>query len=203
MFVNLSSGLVYGNFEKRDQKIKESESLILKSNSPYASAKVYSESMTQSYRQQYRLPALILRPFTVTGPFQSLTSPWALNNFIQDALSGSAIKVLGTGETTRSFLYGSDAAYWILKIMLTAESGDIYNLGSSESIDLKTAANHVNQAFTHDKNIVFCVGNSSHQKINYMVPDTTLIESRFNLKPTYTAAQAIARSVEWYRIDNN
>ncbi len=203
MFVNLSSGLVYGDFESRSTPVKESDSLVLKTNSPYVCAKAYSESMTQSYRQQYRLPVIILRPFTVTGPFQSLTSPWALNNFIQDALSGSSIKVLGTGETTRSFLYGTDVGYWILKMMIHGQSGDVFNLGSSEAVALKSAAQIVRRMFPQTQDVVYCVGNASHQKVNYMVPDNSLIESRFGLKPTCTVEQAIQRSVEWYRLETH
>jgi nucleoside-diphosphate-sugar epimerase len=202
MFVNLSSGLVYGDFESRTVPLKESDKLSVKSNASYVSAKIFSEALTQSFRQQHRLPAMILRPFTFTGPFQSLTSPWALNNFIQDALSGSSIKVLGTGQTTRSFLYGTDVGYWILRMMIDGQSGDIFNLGSSEALELKQAANFVRQMFTGSKEIIYCAGNASHQKMNMMVPDNTIVESKFDLKPTYSAEKAIQRSVEWYQLES-
>lgn len=200
MFVNLSSALVYGDFESRTQPIKETENPRLNAHSPYAYGKLYAESLTHSYRQQYRIPAIILRPFTFLGPYQALSSPWAVNNFMNDALSGSSIKVLGTGQTTRSFLYGSDVAFWILKMALESQSGDIYNLGSPEAIDLKTAANTVNRCFTQEKEVIYCVGNTASHKTNYLVPDNSAIETKFKLRPTKTAQQAIQRTVEWYRL---
>ncbi|MFZ3231131.1 MAG: NAD-dependent epimerase/dehydratase family protein [Pseudobdellovibrio sp.] len=203
MFVNVSSGSVYGDFESRTAPIKETDALTVRSQSAYISGKIYSEALTNSYRQQYRIPSLILRPFTFVGPFQALSSPWALNTFIQDALSGSAIKVLGTGQTTRSFLYGSDVAFWILKMTLEGQSGEVYNLGSPEAVDLKTAASYVNQSFMQSKEIIFCAGNSSQHKTNVMVPDNSLVQSKFGLKPTYTPQEAIKRSVDWYSLENN
>ena len=87
-------------------------------------------------------------------------------------------------------------------MMLHGQSGDVFNLGSSEAIKLKAAAQIVRQMFTQSKDVVYCVGNASHQKVNFMIPDNSLIESRFGLKPTYTFEQAIQRSVEWYRLEN-
>ncbi len=200
MFVNLSSALAYGHFESRNEPIQETEALILKSNSPYVSAKIYSESMTQSYRQQYRLPTLNLRPFTFIGPFQTLTSPWAVNNFINDALSGSAIKVLGTGETVRSFLYGSDVAFWILNICLRGESGETFNIGSSEAVALKTVAEIVNSNLNISKEILYCSGEVSSQKKSYMVSNNQSVESKFNLKSTKSIEECIRRTMDWYMI---
>ena len=200
MFVNLSSGLVYGDFEKRDQKNKESDELVIKSQSAYISAKIFSESITQSYRQQYRLPAINIRPFTFIGPFQALTSPWAVNNFINDGLSGSVIKVLGTGETVRSFLYGSDVAFWILSMCLFGQSGETYNLGSSEAVDLKTVAQLVNSSLDKNKEIIYCSGEISSQKKSYMVSDNNLIEKKFKLKSTKSIEECIRRTIDWYLI---
>ncbi len=203
MFTHLSSSLVYGQFESRERGIKESEASVISSSSPYVAGKVYSEALTNAFRQQHRIPCLIVRPFTVIGPFQTLSSPWALNTFIQDALSGSAIKVLGTGQTTRSFLYGSDVAYWVLKMTAEGQSGEVYNLGSSDAIDLKSAAGAVNRSFTQSKEIIFCAGNSAQHKTNYMIPDNSLVTSKFSLYPTYSSDEAIARSVDWYRLESS
>lgn len=200
MFSNLSSALVYGNFNAREKPIKESDACIGSSFSPYVAGKIYAESLTIAFRQQFRIPSLIIRPFTFIGPFQTLTSPWALNNFIRDALSGSTIKMLGSGKTNRSFLYGSDMAFWILKMTLQGESGSIYNLGSPEAVELSRAAKIVTECFPQSMDILFCAGNASTNKNNNMIPDNSLIESSFSLKPTVSTVEAIKRSVDWFRL---
>jgi dTDP-glucose 4,6-dehydratase len=125
MFVNLSSALVYGGFQNREKPVKESDPFIGTTFSSYIAGKVYSEALTIAFRQQYRVPSIIIRPFTFLGPYQTLSSPWALNNFIRDALDGGTIKILGTGKTSRSFLYGSDVAFWILRMTLSGDSGAV------------------------------------------------------------------------------
>lgn len=202
MFANLTSSLVYGNFNNITKPIKESDSLTANADfSPYTAGKIYSEVFTTSYRQQFRTPSIILRPFTFIGPYQTLTSPWALNNFIHDAINGSAIKVLGSGKTVRSFLYGADVAFWILTLLLNGESGSVYNLGSPEAVDLATAAKMVTGNFTTPKEIIYCGGHSNSEKVNYMVPDTSKIENQFALKTVFSTADAIKRSVDWYTLN--
>lgn len=198
MFVNLSSALVYGSTIGRHSSLSESEPLSQLAQTPYVAGKLFSEQITQSFRLQLRLPSIILRPFTFIGPFQKLNSPWAINNFIQDALNGNSIKVLGSGNSVRSFMYGSDAAYWILFLMTNSEAGQVYNLGSSHPVLLSEAAKIVSEQFEKAKEIQFCVGQSSSNKDSYLVPDTSKVEKLFKLKTTKNIEQAIKSSVEWY-----
>ena len=64
------------------------------------------------------LPIIIVRPFAFIGPFQSLDKPWAVNNFIRDAILGGPIRILGNELTTKSYMYGSDLAYFILNLLV-------------------------------------------------------------------------------------
>ena len=203
MFTNLTSSLVYGNFNDTNKAISESEKLASNTDlSSYVAGKVYSEVLTSSYRQQFRTPSIILRPFTFIGPYQTLTSPWALNNFIHDAISGSTVKVLGSGKTVRSFLYGADVAFWVLALTANGENGSIYNLGSPEAIDLTSVAKIVTSHFATPKEIMYVGGNSNSDKVNYMVPDTRKVESSFALKPVFKINEAIKRSVDWYTLNS-
>ena len=142
-----------------------------------------------------------MRPFSLMGPYQPLRGPWAVNNFIFDLINGISIKILGDGETVRSFLFGSDAAFWILKSVINAESGDIYNLGSPEGISLKELAQIVQDSFNVDREIIFCAGNRATHKTNIMVPDTSLIQSKFSLKVTVPLEEAVEKTIKWYLLE--
>jgi dTDP-glucose 4,6-dehydratase len=201
MFLNLSSSLVYGSFAGRSNTIGENDFSTFDFNSissVYAEAKRYSESITSAFRSQFRIPTIILRPFSLVGPYQPLHGPWALNNFINDAICGNSIKILGDGETKRSFLYATDAAFWILKSVLHAQSGSIYNLGSPEGISLKELAILVQKNFNVYKELIFCVGSKSSHKTNSMLPNTTLIQSQLNLEITVPLSAAIEKTINWY-----
>ncbi len=100
----------------------------------YPISKRAAENLAVIYRSQFRMPISTVRPFTFSGPYQALDSPWALNNFLRDALTGSDIRIHGNGSAQRSYLYGSDAAAWILSALTEGTDGAVYNIGSSEAI---------------------------------------------------------------------
>lgn len=203
MFLNLSSSLIYGSFSEIKKNTKENEFHKLSENLSsnfYSEAKRYSEVISDAFRQQLRLPVTILRPFGFMGPYQALSGPWAVNNFINDAINGQTIKILGDGNTVRSLLYGSDAAFWVLKTLVKAESGAKYNLGSPEQVTLKDLAHKVQSNLNINKEVMYYAGSASAGRTSFMVPDTDLIQSKFNLKITVPLDQAIKRTIAWYLI---
>ena len=76
--------------------------------------------------------------------FPENNKPWAINSFLQEALNGQPIRIIGNGTSQRSYLYASDMAAWILVILSAGKRGDIYNLGSSEGVSLIDVANKIN-----------------------------------------------------------
>jgi dTDP-glucose 4,6-dehydratase len=202
MFLNLSSSLVYGSFYDKNKKIQESNPTGSTSNL-YAVSKLYSEAICDAYRQEQRLPVTTLRPFSFIGPFQSLSSPWVFNNFISDAINGHSIKVLGDGSTTRSFLYASDASFWILKTLITAESGSKYNLGSPQEITLKELSTKVHGLIGTNKETVYNTRGGATDRTSYMVPDTEEIQKNIKVQVTMSLDESIKRTIEWYTLSKN
>lgn len=204
MILNLSSSLVYGSFSNVKNATKEDdmyESVHNHHSNFYSEAKRYSETIASACRQQFRVPVATMRPFAFMGPFQALTGPWALNNFINEAINGHTIKILGDGSTVRSLMYGSDAAFWVLKTLILAESGALYNLGSSEAVTLKDLAQKVQANLSVNKDVMFYAGTAAAHKSSYMVPDTTKVCTKFNLKITVALDQAVARTIQWYLLN--
>jgi len=112
--VNLSSGLVHGPQRWDDAPLSGALfSGFDCGHLPflYAESKRAAEMVAAAYRSQLGLPVLSARLFAFTGPYQRLDRPWAINNFLRDALRGGSIRVQGNGETVRSYMYGSDLAY--------------------------------------------------------------------------------------------
>lgn len=210
MFLTMSSSLVYGSFFDRVENTSETDQLPIDEASisnVYAAAKKFSETQTIAYKNQFRVPVTILRPFTFMGPYQSLQGPWALNNFINDMINKKSIKVLGDGETVRSFLYASDAAYWILSALVNAESGSIYNLGSQQATSLKELASLVgayrmDSAHEGVSEIIYCAGTGTSLKKSRMVPNVEKLTRKFGLKQTVPLQQAVERTIQWHLLNS-
>jgi dTDP-glucose 4,6-dehydratase len=150
-FINISSNNIYGHVASNEQGIAENEMGYLDCNSIgsiYAESKRTAEAICAAFKNQQRLPIITVRPFTFIGPYQSLEKPWAANSFMRDALLGGPIRILGDENTVRSYLYGSDMAIWLLKILAVGKVNAVYNIGGIEAISLKDLAKKIAEQFS-------------------------------------------------------
>jgi len=203
MTANLSSGLVYGQQPLDMPRIPVGFSGVLSINhlqSGYAEAKRYAELLCSSYRAQNRMPVLSIRPFSFVGPYQSMESPWAVTSFLQDAIHRRPIRVLGDGTTVRSYLYPSDAAYWILRMLTRGESGQSFNLGSPEAITLETLAQAVASHFSPRPEVHFSVDPSKSGPASRLIPDVSQEVEKLGLEVTLPFEAALKRTVEWFKL---
>jgi len=199
-FLYLSSGQVYGKSITKNELISESDFGQLDCNkitAIYPEAKRLAEATCCAYSSQYKLPIVIARPFSFIGPYQSLSKPWAINNFINDAINNRTIRIIGNGEPVRSFMYPADLVVWILKILLSGKMNTAYNVGSPYGISLKDAAEKiVHLAQTNVKIDIKFNNNDSYR----FVPDIKLCENELGLKINYNIEDAMRRSIAWFRL---
>jgi dTDP-glucose 4,6-dehydratase len=203
-FLNLSSGLIYGRHNIEVGKINESMNCTLdcsKIGSTYPEAKRMSEIYTHIYRSQFRIPVVNLRPFAFIGPYQLLDRPWAINNFIRDALKGGPIRILGDEQTIRSYMYPSDMAYWILKALTQANDGATLNLGSPYGLNLAHVAQAIARNFQTPPSIMSNVAHKGIQS-SCLVPDVALAKDSLDLEITVDFETAIARTIQWFKLEH-
>lgn len=204
--VHVSSNYIYGNITKLDKiNILESDLGVMESNSihsSYSEAKRMSETLCSIYRNQHRLPINIVRPFAFIGPYQKLDKPWAVNNFIREALIGGKIRILGDENSVRSYMYGSDMAFWMLRVLSCGYSGDVYNVGSDEGISLKELAKLIIK-INNGKIEFTCKSiKDNNNKIHSLVPDISKANN-LDLKITYSLNEALERTIKWNQLFNN
>lgn len=130
-FVYASSSSVYGN----TGKLPMHEDDLPRPLSPYGVTKLAAEHLCNLYHQNFGLPVVSLRYFTVYGPGQR--PDMAFHRFIKAVLAGSELTIYGTGEQTRDFTYVSD----IIEANLSAAKtegieGRVYNLGGGSRISV-------------------------------------------------------------------
>lgn len=198
--LNLSSGLVLGR-EVHDQALKEDDIGIIdftRAHNVYAESRRAAENLVNLYASQYRVPVATARAFTFLGPFQPLDAPWAVNNFVRDALLGNDIRLHGDGATRRSYLYGSDVAAWLLRMLIDGQDGAIYNLGGAEPISHSAAAAVVAERAIPTPQVVYkCQPASVGRRFDFF-PDLRFVQSIFGLRQAFTNTQAIERLMQWH-----
>lgn len=199
MLLHLSSGLVYGHQPLKQTRIDETWSGAPHCgtvSSAYAEAKRFAETLCHSSRSQARIPVVTARPFAFMGPWQSLETPWAVNNFMKDALSGNPIRILGDGKTVRSYMYASDLSFWLATILTQGKSGEIYNVGSPEAVTLEKLARLIKNHVDSHPDIQLKTATNSLQNSRF-VPDVSLVQNKLQLALKVDLKTAIKRTIEW------
>jgi UDP-glucuronate 4-epimerase len=131
-FILASSSSVYGV----NEKIPFSETdPITKTISPYAASKIAAEQLCSNYSHLHGIECICLRFFTVYGPRQR--PDLAIHKFATQIMRGEPIQQFGDGTTRRDYTYVDDTVDGVLAAMKYSKPFDIFNLGESETVELK------------------------------------------------------------------
>jgi UDP-glucuronate 4-epimerase len=132
-FIFASSSSVYGV----SKTVPFSESLHLTQTiSPYAATKIAGEFLCSTYSHLYRMRMVALRFFTVYGARQR--PDLAIHQFTKRIHTGEPIDQFGDGTTRRDYTYIDDIIQGVMAAFeYEGPLFDIFNLGESETIQLK------------------------------------------------------------------
>lgn len=196
----LSSGLVSGNVQNSNESNAEHTFANLSSDAAniYTNSKQFAESICVAAISQSRLPIVICRPFSFIGPYQLLDNPWAQTTFLSDALNGHAIQLQGDGEIVRSYLYGSDAAFWFLTLLSNASAGDLINVGSNQEISLKQLAELVAKKFDPSPDIILNTAPRSKNKQLKLLPEINHAIQDYKLLVYTPLEDALEKTIQWH-----
>ena len=128
-FVYASSSSVYGVTQG-----STSETYLPRPHSPYGVTKLAGEQLCSLYADNYGVPTVALRYFTVYGPGQR--PDMAFHKFIRAMLRGDSFTVFGDGSQTRDFTYVEDIVEANLLAMESDCEGEIFNIGGKSRIVL-------------------------------------------------------------------
>lgn len=196
----LSSGAVYGQQPWEMERLAESwigAPSCVDSRAAYAEGKRAAEMLCAIYGKQFGVKIAIARIFALLGPYLSLDTHFAAGNFIQDAMQGKQVVVKGNGLPCRSYLYASDLAVWLWHMLVRAEPGKPYNVGSDESVSVRELAEKVSDALGNVGYRVLGAPDMGWNPGRY-VPETSLIGRDLGLHKTVTLNEAIRRTALWH-----
>jgi UDP-glucuronate 4-epimerase len=132
-FIFASSSSVYG----MAKTVPFSEDLHLTQTiSPYAASKIAGEFLCSTYSHLYQMRIVAVRYFTVYGPRQR--PDLAIHQFARRIQAGNPIDQFGDGTTRRDYTYIEDIVQGTMAALeYNGPLFDIFNLGESETIQLK------------------------------------------------------------------
>jgi len=202
-FLNVSSGLVNG-LGIGIGGISEGYASPISAgqlHNVYTDAKRSAESLAAIYRSQFKIPISTVRPFTFAGPYQSLDCPWAFNNFLSDALANRPIRINGDGRVLRSYLYGSDAAFWLLTALAKGIDGAVYNIGSSNPISHIDLATLISSKLPKNNDILVNTSEVNSRSSADFYPDLSNINRELQVTETCNLEQLIEKTLRWFSRD--
>lgn len=172
-------------------------------NSEYGWSKVIGEMLCKAYYKEIGLNYIVVRPFNVYGPKESLDFPHVIPDFIEQAYKCQQEKrdqfeILGDGEQTRSFTYVSDLIDGFIAITERGERG-VYNIGSERESKINTIANIILRHFKLDIPIVHkpkIIGDVRRRK-----PDCSKAKQDLSWEPQVSLDQGLRKTINWY-LDN-
>ena len=132
-FIFASSSSIYGAAKK--VPFSEEEHLT-QTLSPYAATKIAGESLCSTYSHLNTLRIVALRYFTVYGARQR--PDLAIHQFTRKIHGGEPIDQFGDGTTRRDYTYIDDIIQGTMAALkYDGPMFDVFNLGESETIQLK------------------------------------------------------------------
>ena len=199
-FLNVSSGLVSGQ-PMREGALKEGDYFSTpcgQLHNVYSEAKRSAEGLATIYRSQFRMPISTVRPFTFVGPYQELDRPWAFNNFLKDFLTGSDVRIHGDGNAVRSYMYGSDAAWWIIAALVNGSDGETYNLGGDTAVTHIELINFMLAVADKKPKILMNHYPSNLNRFDSWYPDLTHSQKSLGVQQTCTLKQMVEKTWRWF-----
>src|SRR6266581_3194278 len=191
-FIFASSSSVYG----ASKTIPFSEDEHLRQTiSPYAATKVAGEFLCSTYSHLYNLRVLALRYFTVYGPRQR--PDLAIHQFTRRIYAGQPIDQFGDGSTRRDYTYIDDIIQGTMAALeYEGPLFDIFNLGESETIQLKDLIVAIENALGKRARINQLPEQPGDMSLT--CADISKARKLLGYKPTTRLSEGLPNFIDWF-----
>lgn len=194
-FIFASSSSIYGNTGCLPMK----ESQLPQPYSPYGVSKLAAEQLCLLYHENYRVPTIALRYFTVYGPRQR--PEMAISSFIKTILEGKPISIYGDGNQRRDFTYVEDI---IQANLLAAESsltGEVFNVGGGKPEKLIDVVRILEQIL--NKKVLLSFSTKRKGDVRDTFADISKIQENLGFIPSYELEEGLVKQVACFIEESN
>ena len=196
-FMQFSSQVVYGNFEKGAYVNEDFKTGVLDQLDPracYDEGKRFAETLVDVYRETHNLDTKIVRIFRVYGPRMMLGDAQMIPDFIVNALENKDLVINGDENFQSSLVYVSDVVEGCLKLMRTDKHGP-FNIGNPEVHNIVDVAQKIIQMTNSKSKIVF------GEKLLFLregaFPDITKAKEEIGWFPLITLEDGLQKTIDY------
>jgi len=191
-FIFASSSSVYGNVGEGLLR----EDLPLKPFSPYGVTKLTGEALCRAYYENFNVPIVVLRYFTVYGPRQR--PDMAFHRFIKAMIRSEPIEIYGDGSQVRDFTYVNDVVNATIRALEVDEAiGEVINVGSNKPVRLIDAIKLIAEILGVEPRVIF----KKEQKgdVKYTYADISKATRLLGWKPATPLKEGLENQVLWMK----
>ncbi|MGH3109447.1 MAG: NAD-dependent epimerase/dehydratase family protein [Gaiellaceae bacterium] len=170
----------------------------------YADSKAMDEFLALGFHQERDLDCVIARFFNTVGPRQQGQYGMVIPRFVGRALAGEPLEVHGDGTQTRSFCHVLDTIRAVRGLMEAREiSGEIFNVGSAERIQIVELANRVVTKTGSQSQLEFVPHDEVYglgiEDVLHREPSIEKIDAAIGWRPTRTLDDILGDVIAWER----
>ena len=188
-FVYASTSSVYGKYASGD------ESLPTRAGSPYGVTKLAGEQLARVYLDEFAVPTVVLRYFSVYGPRQRPDMGYHL--FIRSVLAGTPIPLTGDGLQVRGNTYIGDCVEATQRAGFGAMPGEVFNLGGGELTTIIDVIRRI-ERLTGKTAVVERKPDRKGDQVA-TAADVTKLYRHLGWKPTTGLDEGLAAQIAWQR----
>jgi GDP-L-fucose synthase len=173
-------------------------------NKPYGDAKRLLLSLSEAFRLQYGIGGAFLVPVNLFGPedhFDPINShviPALIRKFVEAKRTNAPqVKCWGTGNATREFLYASDLAQALTKVIQTNFDYELpINFGTGKEISIYDLAHLIKELTNYTGEIVFSGEVSDGQPKRRL--DVSRAKEVLNWEATTSLRDGLVKTINWF-----
>jgi len=170
---------------------------------PYALAKRLLHIQAQAYYEQYGFVSIIAIPGNLYGPHdksdpaEATVIPSLVAKFVLAVeAQEESVRVWGSGDATRDFIYAGDAALGILATAEKYDRAEVVNLSSGEETSIRELAEVLTEVTGFRGRVVWDADQPEGQQRRRF--DITKARRDLGFAPRVSLREGLQRTVEWY-----
>ena len=188
---------------------EESKSLIgppTKLRWSYAASKLIDEFLALSEYNDGKLNPIIVRLFNIIGNNQLSKFGMVVPKFIEAALENKPLIIHGDGTQTRSFTWVGDVVNYFYLLAEKKLYGEIFNIGQTEEISIKSLAEMIIKETDSKSEIIF----KTHKEVYgerfedpmRRTPSINKIVDATDYSPTMTIPEMIKEIIDYKKLNS-
>jgi UDP-glucose 4-epimerase len=165
----------------------------------YTSTKLAGELLCHDYKKLYDLDFTILRYGIPYGP--RMRDSLIISIFINRAMKGQTLTIMGDGKQHRNFVYVEDLARAHVMALEDKAANQIYNLEGLRKITVEDVANAVRDKMGDQVDIEYLPARPGDYRGKEVSADKALRE--LNWTPKVDFEEGMQRTVDWFQANRS